>query len=184
MKLLPFCLQNNSKKRAVYTGQKGFSLIEIIATLVILGILGVFVSTGITRVIKGYLFSKDNADTALKCQVAFARVLKEFRSIDAVQKGTKTSITYSYNRNGNSISGRSLYWAGSDGDPLLLKGRPLIDRVNSFKLTYYSGPDDKGNNSWNNKTDCLIGIVLKLKGASDHISTFSTRIMPRNRECP
>ena len=178
MKPLPFYLQNNKVKRKRFR-QNGFTLIEVIVSILIIGILTTFVGTGIARIIEGYHFSRDNADTAMKGQLAVSRMVKELRSIDGLTVGTKTSITYSYNRDGVSVAGRTLSWAGSATDPLLLGGNLLVDNVNDFELTYHTGYNDPGDNLWNGTED-MIGISLKLKGASDQVSSFSTRLMPRN----
>ena len=179
MKPLLFYSQNNKKIILAPSGQKGFTLIEVIISIVILGILGVFMSNGIARIMEGYLFTKDNAATALKSQVALARIVKEFHSIDGVSSGTKTAITYSYNRDGSSVSGRTLSWAGSAAAPLLLGGNILADNISDFEITYYKHYDDSGKDKW--KTDKkMIGVVLELRGANNEISSFSTRIMPRN----
>lgn len=153
---------------------------EVIVCLVIIGILGAVMSTGLARIIDGYLFSRDNADMALKGQVVLARMVKEFRSIDGVTAGTKTSLTYSYVKDGNSISNRILSWAGSTSSPLILGGNTLTEMVNDFELTYYHNDyNDPGDNTWDG-TEKMIGITLKLTGASGQISLFSTRVKPRN----
>jgi len=179
MKLLPFYLQNNKKRKILFFRQKGFTLVEVIVALVIIGILAAFMSTGIARIIEGYFFTRDNTDTALEGQVALTRVVKEFRSIDGVDKGNKTSITYSYNRDGKSIPGRTLSWSGAASSPLLLGGNTLVNNVSDFKITYHTKFNDPGDNTWNGNEQ-LISITLKLKGASDQVSSFSTRIVPRN----
>jgi len=178
MKPLPSYLPNRREKKTLKVRQKGFTLVEVIVSIVILGILGVFMSMGIARIIEGYMFTRDNADTALKGQIAFARMSKELRSIEQVNMGDITSLTYSYNRDGNSIANRTIAWAGSSS-PLLLGGNILTDEVKDFKITYYNSFDSAGDNNWMT-TSKLIHIALTLQGASDEISSFSTWILPRN----
>lgn len=159
--------------------QKGFTLIEVIVSLVIIGILSTLASAGIARIIQGYVFSKDNAETALKAQIVFTRLAKEFRSMDGVSAGTQTSLTYSYIQEGSSITGRTLSWAGAATDPLVLGGNILTDKVNDFEMSFHNDYSDPGDHTWNG-TEKLISITLRLKGASDQISSFSTWIRPRN----
>lgn len=179
MKLLPFYLQNSKKFKSAVKGEKGFSLVEIIVAMVILGILAVFITTGTVRIIEGYFFSRDNSDTAMRGQIAATRISKELRSIEKINSGVKRSMSYSYNRNGKTVSGRTLFWSGTTSSPLMLDQNILVDNVTDFEIIYYQDNKDKGSNTWN-KNKKLIGITLKLEGASDHISLFSTRIVPRN----
>ena len=179
MKLLPFYLQDSKKFKAAVKGEKGFSLVEIIAAIVILGLLAVFITTGTVRIIEGYFFSRDNSDTAMRGQIAITRISKELRSIEKVNFGVKRSMSYSYKRNGKTVSGRTLFWSGITSAPLMLDQNILVDNVTDFEITYHQGYNDQGNNIWSENKK-IIGITLKLKGASDHISLFSTRILSRN----
>lgn len=159
--------------------QCGFTLIEVIASLVIIGIMSTITSVGISKIFEGYLFTKDNAKTTLRAQVVLTRLMKEFSSIDAVASGSKTSLTYSYTKNGISIPNRTLSWSGTTGDPLILGDHTLTDDVNNFELSYYEKYDDSGNNIWDGSKK-MIGITLEMRGAMDVNSSFSIRIVPRN----
>ena len=64
--------------------KKGYTLIEVIASLMILGILGTFLTVGVTQVMQGFVFTRDNADTSLSAQVVLGRLSKEFKSIRQV----------------------------------------------------------------------------------------------------
>ena len=157
----------------------GFTLIEMIASIVIIGILAALVSIGLASIFEGYFFTKKNSDTAMRAQIALTRLMKEFSTIDAVSSGTKTSITYSYNKNGTSISNRTVSWSGTTNDPLLLGGNTLAENVSDFELKYYTSYSDAGDNIWGS-SEKIIGITLKIIGASDVVSSFSVRVNPRN----
>ena len=159
--------------------QYGFTLIEVIASLVIIGILAMMTSVGISKIFEGYLFTKDNAKTTMRAQVVLTRLMKEFSSIDAVDSSSKTSLTYSYTKNGVSIPNRTLSWSGTAGDPLMLGVNTLTEDVNDFELSYYPAYDDPGDDTWDG-TQTMIGITLKMNGAMGVISSFSIRIVPRN----
>jgi prepilin-type N-terminal cleavage/methylation domain-containing protein len=57
--------------------QEGFMLIEIIAVLIIAGILAAFAGWGIVSVVQGYMLSKDTAAISEKAQLAIARINRE-----------------------------------------------------------------------------------------------------------
>lgn len=157
---------------------RGFTLIEMIAAIALMGILAAFVSIGIAKVFEGYIFTRDNADTSLNAQIAMSRLMKEFSSIEAVTLGSGTAITYTYNKDGISIPDRRVSWSGVN-TPLLLGGNVLTENVNDFALTYHTSHTDAGDNTWDG-TEKMIGITLDLKGASNVVSSFSIRVVPRN----
>ncbi len=178
MKPLPSYLQS-SKKKSDFAGQKGFTLVEIIAVLVITGILAVLISTGVVRIIEGYFFTRDNTAAAMKAQVAVIKISKELRSIEKINSGKKRSMSYSYNRNGKTIADRSLFWSGTALAPLMLGKNILLENVTDFEITFHEDYQDSGSNTWSQNKK-IIGISFSLKGASDHVSPFSTMIVPRN----
>lgn len=161
-------------------GTNGFTLIEIIASIIIIGVLTAFVSIGTASIIEGYILTKKNADTAMRTQVALSRLIKEFSTINEVDKGTNTSITYSYIKDGTPAEDRIVSWSGETND-LLLGGNKLAENVSFFELKYYASHDDpEGDNNWDDSK--IIGITLKITGASDVVSPFSIKVTPRNLE--
>lgn len=167
------------KRRENDPGETGFTLIEMIASLLILGVLATYLSLGVAQVIKGFFSARDNAETALVAQTVLTRLSKEFSSIDQVSAGSKTSITYSMVKNGSSIAGQTLSWAGTANAPLYLNGSILTEQVKDFELTYHNSHADSGDNDWQG-TEKIIGIRLKLTGASDIVSLFTIFVTPRN----
>ncbi len=169
-----------SKQRMkIRQNQYGFTLIEVIASLVIIGILATMTSVGISNIFKGYLFTKDNAETALRAQVALTRLMKELSSVEGVAGGSKTSLTYSFIKNGVSVPNRILSWSGTANDPLMLGENILTQDVRDFELSYHNSYNDAGDNTWDG-TEKMIGITLRLNGAMGVVSPFSIRIVPRN----
>lgn len=158
---------------------QGFTLIEIIASLIIIGVLSAMFSVGIGKIFQGFVNSKDNADTSLKAQLALSRIAKELRSVDSVTSGGQTAITYSFIRDGVSVSNRTLSWSGTANDPLMLGSNILAEDVNNFEIKYHTSYSDAGDTTWNG-TEKMIGITLELTGALDVVSTFSIQVVPRN----
>ena len=157
--------------------EAGFTLIEIVVTLVLVGILSVFAGLFMTTFLNGYFMVKNNSDTAMKAQMALDRISIELRDISPVSVFvpkpvsvlTGNSITYT-----NSLGvGRTIKFDGSNIYLSTLADNILIDRVQTFQLsaTYrnvYNVADDDV---------AFIDIGFTVSG----YNPFSTRIFPRNR---
>jgi len=152
--------------------QSGFTLLEIIAALILVGIIGATLGIGITQIINGFIFSKKNAETARKAQLAITRLVKELKEADISSSSAATSIIFSDNS-------KTITWSGA-GNPLKINSDILADNVSDFKLTYYDSYDDASPaNSYSPASTTLIGITLKLKGADDMILTFEDRVFKK-----
>ena len=186
MRPLPFCLQGINPQGRIGR-QAGFTLVEVIVAMVIIGILSALMSAGIANIIKGYIFTRGNADTALKGQIALTRISKELRTLDGVTSGSRTSITYSYYLRKTRVRSRTLSWDGISGSPLLLgdnifgskEHNILVDKVQEFILTYHTDFKDPGDTTWNSG-DTLISATIRIQGPSGVNTDLSIRIAPRN----
>ena len=154
---------------------KGFTLIEVIVTLVIGAIIVAIAGTGIVSVTNGLLLTKQNAATTLKAQVALMRLEKEFHIITAVTSGTATSLNYTSNR-GGSLSSHTLSLSGNN---IQLDGDALIDNVTSFTLTYSNTYNGTFTSTWSS-TNKVIDLSLTTSGYNTTPSTFTTRVRSAN----
>jgi prepilin-type N-terminal cleavage/methylation domain-containing protein len=64
------------------TQSAGFSLIELILTIVLIGIIGTFTSMFVHSGIRGYLTTRQNSEGALQAQIALDRISLELRDIN------------------------------------------------------------------------------------------------------
>lgn len=126
----------------------GFTLIEMIASLAIVGILAAIAGIGLVQITEGFLLSRAGAESAQKAQLVMARMVKEFNYITDVAGGGSHSITFdSFHADEavDTIRSFSISWNGTVGDPLLLTcldcpggsvTEPLADNVVVFDLAY------------------------------------------------
>lgn len=150
---------------------KGLTLIEIIISLLLVGILAAIVGMSSVHMVKSFLFSEQNVDTLLKGQIAIARMEKELNNIKQVSASSVNSITFSSYRDGAT---RTISLSGND---LLLDADKLTDRVSSFSLAYYDNSSSSAGTSFLATTK-IIEITLRLTGADNVTSEFKARITP------
>ena len=164
--------------------EAGFTLIEIIVSLILVGIMASVAGMGIVAGVKGYLFAKDNAAVSGKAQLAMSRLNRTFMEVLSITAASLTSVTYDRLSGGSRIT-ETLSWAA--GAPIkitvqgdTLGGDTLVDHVSSLALTY-----QKGAAPWVQTDDfnllSTVGVTLKLTppGGGNDV-TFSTVITPRN----
>jgi len=77
-----------------WKNKKGFTLIEVIAALVITGIVVLALVGIISYVMQGYTFARNADQLSQKAQLAMARIKIELTDITAVSTATATQITY------------------------------------------------------------------------------------------
>ena len=156
--------------------QKGFTLVELIVTLVLVGIIGTFTTLFMYTGLNGYLMAKDTSEGALKAQIALDRISLELRDIDTIDLVTftndtridYTSVTLPGNRqilyNGGVIS------LGIDGI-----AHALLDEVSDFTLRMI--PADLNYFADNRNEVQAIDVSFNV---GDIDRTFNARIFPRN----
>ena len=150
--------------------EAGFTLIEIIVTLVLVGILSVFAGLFMTTFLNGYFMVKNNSDTAMKAQMALDRISLELKDVSALSALTDNSLITYTNPSG---AGRTIKFVGSNIYLSTPADNILIDRVQAFTLSATPG------HVYNIAADdvAYIDIGFTISG----YNPFSTRIFPRTR---
>ena len=76
--------------------KNGFTLIEVIVTLVLVGILATMAGYGLTQAARAFLFSKDAYALSQKSQLVLERMKKTFINISAITQADDTSVTVEF----------------------------------------------------------------------------------------
>ena len=159
--------------------EKGFTLIEVIVTLVLVAITASLAGMWIVSVANGYVFAKMNTKTAQNGQLAMARLEKEFIAIKSVTSSSGTGITYHRTDAllGDVLATVSLSLSGSVLQLDVGTGaNTLTDGVSSFALQYCDVNNLCGV-GWLPSSKSIL-ITLTLTGASN--TSLIQRVAPRN----
>ena len=162
------------------TKQGGFTIIEMVISLVMLGILGVVTTMFLYTGIKGYMISKQTADGAMRVQIALDRINLELRKANDVTAATADSITYT----SDDLPGtRRIFYSDSietDVEAIYIEvdgtAYPLLDNINpgTFTITL-ADTRDLDNDGDNDIEGITINFTL-----TDVGRPFNLRVYPRN----
>lgn len=142
--------------------EKGFTLIEIIVVLIILGIAAIALANIITYVMQGYTFARNADQLSQKAQLAMSRIKIELTDVTAVSVATAdqvdytlprssvpsctvdTGCQYSIKRTGTSIT--------MEGTNPVITAQTLIDglTVNNNGNNFLSFYQSDGATAWTN----------------------------------
>lgn len=146
---------------------RGFTLIEMVATLVLVGIMAVGIAYFLIPGIQGYLFAQENAQLTQKVELAMTRLTRELRECyTCYGDGTQGTVSLPFSFE-NTLGDRTI---NLNNGLLQLNGYTLLDNVQSADvLTRFS-------------TDPL-GLKIELDIAHQQgggTLTFTTNVFPRN----
>jgi len=157
---------------------RGFTLIEIIVVLILLGILAAGGAMMISKAIEGYVFARDNDAIAQKTQAAINRMIVEFTYLDKDNTtGTGSSITY--DADFPTGTEKTITISQVDHDLLYTKdgqSAVLIDNVatNGLQFTYRKISDGTSSSSFGTDTE-IIEVALTVQAANDVNKIFTAR---------
>lgn len=138
--------------------QSGFTLIEMIASLALLGLLAAIFGMGLVSAVESYDFSRANAQVAQKSQMAMTRMVRELTDLTRIVHLDNGSDPYIVYERLQEINGRptttrwGLHFNAADQRVRLYENPPdqldgttiaqgdvLVDSVQGFSLRYYLG---------------------------------------------
>ena len=107
----------------------GFTLIEVIASLVLMGIVGVVAAMGLMQGIKAYALTKTSSETVQQAEYALNRIKLEFMNMNTVTAAGADTITFTTDKTNGRTQGTSYKFtrtgneidlAGNGGTPVPL----------------------------------------------------------------
>jgi prepilin-type N-terminal cleavage/methylation domain-containing protein len=175
--------------------QSGFTLIEAIAVLVIMGILTVGLIVGLVDGVQNYIFASNASQLSQKAQVALARINKELIDVTAISNISASNVDYTrpYSPPSCLQTAGCQYRIQMQNNQILLQGiNPVISPqilVNNV-TTYSAGNNfltfnDFSGATWSLETGntvnnlAKINVLLMLTNGSNQSLTFNTSINPR-----
>lgn len=166
--------------------RKGFTLFELIAVLVLSGLIGGFSTLFLSTGVKSFIFAKTNAETSLKTAIALQRIDLEWRNMESMASAQTTATQIEYTSDLYRNTRRLTYdvatqrlvlsvWDGSGS--LLIDQAPLLDNVIAFTVTVNRQDLDRTSNTPEEVLWISYSIDLSVNGSS---LNFSKQIRPRS----
>jgi len=169
----------------------GFTLVEIIVVMMLMGFIAVFSLFFIISGVSGYVFSRQNTTLSQKASLALSRITKEFNSeMKEVELITSGSVKYVYNYNprdhryialvGTGARKEIKIVVGGTGAPGETDPEVLIDQVSTFTLGFKKCDDSAWSVGDAMDDLCKIAIQLELfiNPTDNKTITFTTTVNP------
>ena len=152
----------------------GFALIELMAVIVLVGIIASFTTFFLYTGFNGYVNTKNATEGALNAQMALDRISQELLNIsDIIPTPSSTSVTYK----SETLTGtRTLKYVGND---VLINTNAndykLLENISSFTLSFTTR--DLDHRTPSDDEVARIDVEFEL---NDIGKRFKTNIFPRN----
>ena len=182
----------------------GFTLIEVIASLVIMSIVGLVAAMGLVQGIKAYAITRTSSETVQRTDYALNRIKLEFMNMDSVTAASSNSITFTTNKVINRTSG-TLYTIAIDNtnNQINLTVTPTVGTASTNALltglgtggTFLTYTNNAGGawvpaNGFGGTSTCsstslhsiTINLIIPRSDGGGNL-TFTTSVNPRNNEC-
>ncbi|MBF0487190.1 MAG: prepilin-type N-terminal cleavage/methylation domain-containing protein [Nitrospirae bacterium] len=159
--------------------EKAFTLVEIIVTMLVMGIVAVLAGYGIVQVTEGYVYIKTNSETQQKALLAMNRIERELIIISSVTATSASPTSISYNSYKQSATPSSHTLAIS-GKTITVDGDVLVDLVSGFSLSYLDTYNMATPSSTWLSSSKIIQYTISLTDTNGNTKSFTNRVVPRD----
>ena len=164
---------------------QGFTLIEIVAALVLLGILTSVAGFGLVRVVDGYVFSRENTEMTQKAQLALARMTREIVELLDIEVAEKDKIVIQTHSDSDKRTKRTI---GFDNnavrvatDEETLNDAPvLVADVEKLEFTFFANDGSLWTVGKSLEDLSMVDMALELRRSNGSTMVFWARAAPRN----
>jgi prepilin-type N-terminal cleavage/methylation domain-containing protein len=159
--------------------QKGFALIELMAVIVLVGIIATFSAFFLRTGFNAYLNTKNTTEGALNAQMALDRISQELRNIrELTDTPSSTSLSY---KSDDPTETRTLKY---ENQGVFIRvdttDHMLLDNISAFTISKRSPPLDLDNDGSADDVP-YIEVAFRVGLNENEIKrSFRTRIFPRN----
>ena len=169
---------------------KGFTLIEIIVSLLIVSIMAAVAGLGIVQMTNAFVFAKDATALTQKNQLAMTRLRMSLQNLTSISAAGASTITIERRSPDGTLitetfqfSGNTLQVKSSDYDGYS-DFFTLADNVSAFSLSYLDYPGDAWSISDRISDLARIGISMSLSASEGTSMTFVDEVFPANVSVP
>jgi len=119
--------------------QKGFSLIEMMVVVVVLGVIVLGLVTFFTGGTKSWVSGQYQLTAQRNARQAMDRMVREIREASDIIASSTSSTEINFDTPWSTDIKYS--WSGDEGDPILRGANPLINDVQSLNFKYFDALD-------------------------------------------
>ena len=163
---------------------RGFTLMEVILSVAILGVLTVLVLSSLTVGARGFMSSRADVETTQRARLFLTRLAIDLRSLTAITQAQATTLVFT-DREG------TVFTVARSGSNVTLNNNLLIEHVGSYPAgtQMFTYLQDDGVTPWTTASDldllASIVITLRLTRSRDPVAsgvthTFTATLNPRN----
>ena len=170
------------------SGNAGFTLIEVIVVLALVGILAAGLGVGLIKGVESYLFASEATQLSQKAQVAMARIKKELTNVQNITEATAERIRYTPAQGGGTMvierSGNRILMRWFNPNGSLIEGT-LVDGVSETQALFSYFKSDGSpwapNTAYFNQL-AQIRVSLSLIQSSGGSISFNMTVNPRGTD--
>jgi len=153
--------------------QRGLILVELIAVLVLIGIIGTFTTYFLYTGLNGYLKAKDTSEGAMDAQMALDRISHEFRNLDYFTTPLVPNSSLSYTSEILSGTRALIYNSNTIWIRIGAEDYKLLEKVDDFTLS--AAAQDLNADGVDDVAFIEVGFKVNEIGKE-----FKTKIFPRH----